>query len=1122
MMKMIGRLFCCLLAGFGLAGAEPDAKGFIADWLLAGPFPSYENPAGDTGLATDFLGGEALAKPWPGWTLQTVFKVDEAKKIGMTGYVNEWGRSEDLPLTVVWRAERFPQPERILADKLFPPIEDRFAFYAACYIESPADREIKVRLGSDDDHKVWLNGALLGQSATSQAIKPDSFIYRARLRAGLNLLLLKVVDRLFDSGFCLALSDAADRPLEGLKIHTDSPARAPGVDNWANGFGAKFDFPAGTLYDDRGEQHCILRFLAPDAGRYSVELGGERRELKNGDAVRWPLALKAGRHELRAVVRDGKGKVLADLPHDIVIHSRPGLEKRRLEIGAERKQLEARLPLLDREIAAAREQVAAARAKVDAAVAEVEKRYAAARAEAAKNASSSIDEPFQPAALRSRLLLNGVWRAGFSEKKLDRTYRLPHNMTGPFYRRRFYPVVPDPPSNTHAKAWKPLEGYEGYAFDELFTAPLAVFETDVEIDDPAAGWSFLCTAVVGRLKLWCNGEASGEYHGSAGLVELPLKALRPGKNTLRLEFTQTSFVKRPDDRFYGILGDLYLERRSPIHIADVWVRPSWRQSSLRLVTELINPAGREVSYRLEQYAVKDGRVRYRLPVLSGTLKPGLTTLSAESAWRDPELWSLESPALYQLVSDLYLDGKPVDRKSETFGFREFWIHGVDFFFNGRRIILQGDVGITSFGIEKARDVLFPLLRQDGINTLRLHDSQCHMLPEVPAAADRYGMFIMAQLYPMGDFRREKDSELMTKFGTFSAWQQSDWHRFNRDNYRRWHRAMRNHPSIIIWSVDNELFTPGCESRGLEKRNELVDDIVHSYLLQMREQDPELVLTRDGDVSTYGPDRRNFDPGSPANIHYPEFHKERFVHDWQRLFQYRPALFGETLYCSYVWGGWPGAQPRIVAQKSKLVRDTARLYRELGIPALIYMGVGLDGFLELKPDGSGNPWGVIEVPYRQTRPENWRNGMAPNHYPFMPIGWPSSSGRGMRPEFENIDLTGWGFRAVNWMNPDYRTCVRNAVNDAYRDTLIPQPPLAEPGTVEAILRSEPGAAVFTTLRDGSRYGVRADAEGLAWFHLDAPGTYRFEAAGRTLTADLTKPRDYAARPGFNHIPRFDLK
>jgi hypothetical protein len=63
-----------------------------------------------------------------------------------------------------------------------------------------------------------------------------------------------------------------------------------------------------------------------------------------------------------------------------------------------------------------------------------------------------------------------------------------------------------------------------------------------------------------------------------------------------------------------------------------------------------------------------------------------------------------------------------------------------------------------------------------------------------------------------------------------------------------------------------------------------------------------------------------------------------VRDWQRVYEWHPAVFGETLYTSYgAWDNWVGAKPEVVRKKALHVRRIASLYRELGVPGQILHG-----------------------------------------------------------------------------------------------------------------------------------------------------------------------------------------
>ena len=133
----------CLTLWLNAAPGTGTEKGFVRNWLISGPYPSYQVNGEGKALDTDFLGGEAEAKPYPGLRRKSSFLADKAKLIAGIGSTNEWGFTETKSFDADWKEHSFPK-DIITLDKMFLPIDDYFAVYAVCYLEVPDAVRVKA------------------------------------------------------------------------------------------------------------------------------------------------------------------------------------------------------------------------------------------------------------------------------------------------------------------------------------------------------------------------------------------------------------------------------------------------------------------------------------------------------------------------------------------------------------------------------------------------------------------------------------------------------------------------------------------------------------------------------------------------------------------------------------------------------------------------------------------------------------------------------------------------------------------------------------------------------------------------------------------------------------------
>jgi beta-galactosidase len=182
----------------------------------------------------------------------------------------------------------------------------------------------------------------------------------------------------------------------------------------------------------------------------------------------------------------------------------------------------------------------------------------------------------------------------------------------------------------------------------------------------------------------------------------------------------------------------------------------------------------------------------------------------------PSLWSPASPHLYRAEVELVSGGKTLDRTITSFGIRKIEAdaqHGLRI--NGEAVKLRGgcmhhDNGLLgSAAIDRAEERRVELMKARGFNAIR-----CAHNPPSPRfldACDRLGMVVIDEAFDQWSIQKNPQ----------------DYHLYFKDWWRRDIDAMvlrdRNHPSVIFWSIGNEI-PERAEPSGVAEAKEIVDEI----------------------------------------------------------------------------------------------------------------------------------------------------------------------------------------------------------------------------------------------------------------------------------------------------------
>ncbi len=340
----------------------------------------------------------------------------------------------------------------------------------------------------------------------------------------------------------------------------------------------------------------------------------------------------------------------------------------------------------------------------------------------------------------------------------------------------------------------------------------------------------------------------------------------------------------------GIWQDVFLEYRPSFAIEDVFVQTSVRRGLLTArVQTTWNPRDRRTGNQLGQDTagvgiegsvqarVLDGdRVVLSLPEQPVAVAPGdPVEVELLQPWADPILWSPERPHLYHLEVDLLAAGQLVDRRTVRFGFREVWLEDHRFMLNGVRINLRGDAWHYQGFVQQFSEYAanwYRLCQETGINFIRLHAMP---YPEFYLdRADEMGMLLVSESAIYGSSKA-----MLADHPEFLA--------ACRRHLAAFVRRDRNHPSVVIWSMQNEM-------RWVDGRDDY-QAAMPELTAVMNAEDGSRPISYDGDNRLVAPEACEI-----VSMHY---NIDGTVAGWDRR---KPLIFGEH-------GKWHYVSPQVGAE-----------------------------------------------------------------------------------------------------------------------------------------------------------------------------------------------------------------
>lgn len=323
----------------------------------------------------------------------------------------------------------------------------------------------------------------------------------------------------------------------------------------------------------------------------------------------------------------------------------------------------------------------------------------------------------------------------------------------------------------------------------------------------------------------------------------------------------------------GIWQDVVLEVRPDVSLSDVTIRTSVREHRLKVEAAVSRAPEQAVgaSVRKVVLSVKEYVPQQTSPVLQAEAKVEEESGASSGRavfrldWMDAKLWDPDRPFLYVLELALLEDGVVIDRVEERFGFREVWTEGPHFVLNGTPVNLRGDSWHFQGAIQQTEEYVrswYRMCKQAGVNSVRLH-AEPHPAYYLDIA-DEEGILLVDETAIYGS----------------SKSMQADHPEFIANcmaHVRRLVERDKNHPSVVMWSLQNEM-------RWVDGRDGFKEHIPPMMDL-IRELDPTRPIIVEGDNRLLSAEH--------TEVESRHYNIDGTIDQWDRKV---PLVFGEH-------GGW---------------------------------------------------------------------------------------------------------------------------------------------------------------------------------------------------------------------------
>jgi hypothetical protein len=473
-----------------------------------------------------------------------------------------------------------------------------------------------------------------------------------------------------------------------------------------------------------------------------------------------------------------------------------------------------------------------------------------------------------------------------------------------------------------------MQRLDGYTFDWRHTRS-AWYRQHIELPSGVNGRHFeLCFDAIAKLcEVWVNGTSVGSHVGMFGEVRCDVtKELRSGNNVIAVHVvgmlqSHTSSqvmgvavtVEVTSSMLNSLPHGMYREES-----AGIWQPVRLIVTRDTFIQEIVTSPRTdgldfEVSLRNTSAIPKETFLRYSIRSTSGgedlylagptaprSIGSGNTTIALATPKLAPKLWSPQEPNLYRLDVSLHAGDDVLDRQVLSIGFRTFSVEKETLLLNGKPFLLRGANHFPHAlrpNDAKLAQRFMKLAKEGNVVATRSHTAP--FTSTWLKAADENGMLLSYEgTWPW----------LMLKGDPPSNELLGQW----KEEFLSLIRKHRNHPSIVMWTVNNEMKFPLLD-RGqpklLQQKWEILSDVVKA----IRHIDPTRPIVCDSSYTRKETGKeyedlvrpKGFDDGDIDDAHcYFGWYEPTFFHFFRGEFGNRFSTPGRPLISQEMSTGYP--------------------------------------------------------------------------------------------------------------------------------------------------------------------------------------------------------------------------